>query len=186
MTKREFLTALRKCLSELPGEEIEQQLHYYSEMIDDRMEEGLSEEEAVGKIGDLEEIIDQLPKPPEKKRRLKTGEIILLALGLPLWLPLLIAAVAVVFSLYISWWAVLVSLWATFASLVACGFAGMIAGIGFIVEGFTASGLFVIGAALFCAGLALFLFFGCKHLSGGTVKLTVNAFKRFAQKEGAS
>ena len=63
MTKREFLIALKACLSGLPKEEIEQQINYYTEMIDDRMEEGLSEEEAVGQIGDLEEIIDQLPKP---------------------------------------------------------------------------------------------------------------------------
>jgi len=186
MTKREFLATLRKCLSGLPQEEIEQQLNYYSEMIDDSMEEGLTEEEAVGRIGGLEEIIDQLPQPEPKKRRLKNGEILLLALGFPVWLPLLISGAAVVFSLYASWWAVLISLWAGFASLAACGFAGIIAGIGFIVGGFTPSGLFMIGAALVCGGLAIFWLFGCKYLTEGTVKLTAKAFKRFTKKEVAS
>lgn len=187
MTKREFLVTLRKCLSGLPQEEIDQQLHYYSEMIDDGMEEGLTEEEAVSRIGDLEEIIDQLSLAEPKKRRLKAGEILLLTLGFPVWLPLLISGAAVVFSLYASWWAVLISLWAVFASLAACGVAGIVAGIGFIFEGFTPSGLFVIGSALVCGGLAVFLFFGCKYLTEGTVKLTVKAVKKLlAKKEGAS
>ena len=186
MTKREFLLSLRKCLHGLPAQEVEQQLHYYSEMIDDGIEEGLSEEEAVGQIGDLEEIIDQLPQPEAKKRRLKTGEILLLTLGFPLWLPLLIAAFAVAFSLYVSWWAVVISLWAVFASLAACGLAGIVGGIGFIFGGFRASGLSIIGAALVCMGLSVFLFFGCRYLSEGTVKLTAKACKKwFNKKENA-
>ena len=181
MTKREFLLSLRKCLSGLPVEEIEQQLHYYSEMIDDRMEEGLSEEEAVGQIGDLEEIIEQLPKPEEKKRRLKTGEIVLLIAGVPVWLPLLISAVAVAGSVYVSWWAVLISLWAAFGSLVACGFAGIVSGLGLCFQ--SISGLFLIGAGFVCAGLAVFSFYGCKWLTDTTVKLTKKAFT--FKKEGA-
>ena len=179
MTKREFLATLRKCLSGLPKEEIEQQLNYYSEMIDDGMEEGLSEQEAVSKIGDLEEIIDQLPQPEKKKRRLKTGEIILLAVGSPVWLSLLIAAAAVVFSVYVSWWAV-------FASLIAGAVAGIVAGVGFMVSGFVPSGLWMISAALVCAGLSIFLFYGCKYLTAGTVKLTKKALMwRKSKKEEA-
>ena len=181
MTKREFLIALKACLSGLPKEEIEQQINYYTEMIDDRMEEGLSEEEAVGQIGDLEEIIDQLPKPEKKKRRLKTWELVLLIVGFPVWLPLLIAAVAVAGSLYVSWWAILISLWAAFGSLAACGFAGVVFGIGFCFE--SLSGPALIGAGLFCAGLAVFSFFGCKWLTDSTLKLTKKVFT--CKKEGA-
>ena len=47
MGKQEFLAQLRKGLQGLPQEDIEERLTFYSEMIDDRMEEGLSEEEAV-------------------------------------------------------------------------------------------------------------------------------------------
>ena len=186
MTKREFLVTLRKCLSGLPKEEIEQQLNYYSEMIDDGMEEGLSEQEAVSKIGDLEEIIDQLPQPEKKKHRLKTGEIILLAVGSPVWLSLLIAAAAVVFSVYVSWWSVVVSLWAVFASLTAGAVAGIVAGVGFMVSGFVPSGLWMISAAFVCAGLSIFLFYGCKYLTAGTVKLTKKALMwRKSKKEEA-
>ena len=47
MNKQEFLARLQKGLSGLPGEEIEEHLAFYSEMIDDRMEDGIPEETAV-------------------------------------------------------------------------------------------------------------------------------------------
>ena len=47
MTKQAFLAALGERLVGLPQKDIEERLTFYSEMIDDRMEEGLSEEEAV-------------------------------------------------------------------------------------------------------------------------------------------
>ena len=56
MNKQEFLDRLRKGLSGLPQAEREERLLFYSEMIDDRMEEGLTEEEAVAALGSLEEI----------------------------------------------------------------------------------------------------------------------------------
>ena len=66
-------------------------------MIDDRMEEGLAEEEAVSSFGTPEEIADQiLSEIPlsrlvrervKPKRALKAWEIVLLVLGSPVWLP---------------------------------------------------------------------------------------------------
>ena len=47
MNKQEFLAQLRKGLSGLPKEDIDERLTFYSEMIDDRMEDGIPEETAV-------------------------------------------------------------------------------------------------------------------------------------------
>ena len=47
MGKDAFLAQLRKGLAGLPQKDIEERLTFYSEMIDDRMEEGLSEEEVI-------------------------------------------------------------------------------------------------------------------------------------------
>ena len=44
MNKQEFLAKLQTNLSGLPEKEVQDSLGFYSEMIDDRMEEGLSEE----------------------------------------------------------------------------------------------------------------------------------------------
>ena len=57
MTKIEFLLALSERLSGLPKEEKLERLNFYSEMIEDRIEEGLSEEEAVAAVGTIDELI---------------------------------------------------------------------------------------------------------------------------------
>ena len=60
MTKREFLSRLNEGLSGLPQEDAAGRLAFYSEMIDDRIEDGLSEEEAVAGIGPVEKIVAQI------------------------------------------------------------------------------------------------------------------------------
>ena len=56
MCRDEFLAALRARLSGLPEKEVEDRLGFYAEMIDDRVEEGLTEEEAVLQIGSVEDV----------------------------------------------------------------------------------------------------------------------------------
>lgn len=177
MTKLEFLNALRKKLATLPQDEAEERLNFYSEMIEDRMEEGLSEADAVYAVRSVENIASQIvadiaPREPKKKNRLKAGEIVLLVLGSPIWLSLLIAAFAVVLSLYVSLWAIIISLWAVFASLVGCGLGCIPGGIFVALGGFPAVGFSLIAAGLVCAGLSIFLFFGCRYASKAAVWLT--------------
>ena len=182
MSKQEFLAQLRKGLSGLPQDDIEERLTFYSEMIEDRKEEGLSEEEAVSAVGTVDEIVTQVvAETPfakiakeriKSKRRLSAGEIVLLALGSPIWLSLGIAAFAVILSLYISLWAVIISLWAVFASFAACSIGGVLACVVFIVDGNGASGLAMLSAGIVCAGLAIFMFYGCKVATKGTLILT--------------
>ena len=93
MKKNEFLLELKERLVGLPETDMKQSLDYYTEMIDDRMEDGLSEEEAVAAIGDLDEIVRQIltetPHPPatvkkeqkNQKRGLEVWMIVLLVLG---------------------------------------------------------------------------------------------------------
>lgn len=182
MLKNEFLAQLRAGLNGLPQEDIEERLVFYGEMIEDRMEEGLSEEEAVAAAGPVHQIVEQVIEDiPFKKiakervkqgRRLKTWEIVLLAVGSPIWLALGIAAFAVVLALYIALWAVVISVWSVFASLAACGVGGLAAGIVFLSIGNAPAGLAMIAAALVVAGLAIFAFYGCKAVTKGTAWLT--------------
>ena len=60
MTKNEFLIALIQGLSRLPKAEVEERVAFYGEMIADRMEDGLSEEEAVASLGSVQEVINQI------------------------------------------------------------------------------------------------------------------------------
>lgn len=181
MTKQEFLTALLRGLDSLPKKDIDETLHFYSEIIDDRMEEGLPEEEAVAAAGDVEEIITQIigspPKDTNKKnkqknRLLKTSESILLAVGSPIWIPLGIAALAVIFSLWASLWSVVISLWAAFVSLSGTGFGGVTGGIILLFTRESIEGMALLGGGLVCGGLSIFLFYGCRWLTEQCVRLT--------------
>lgn len=182
MTKQEFLDSLRARLSGLPRQELEERLAFYGEMIDDRIEEGRTEEEAVLDIGSADEISAQIIKdiPLTKiakerlkpKRSIKTWEIVLLAVGSPIWLSLAIAALAVILSLYVVLWSVIISVWSVFASLVACAFGITAAGVVLAVSSNSLSGFAMVGAGLVLAGLSVFLFFGCKAATKGIVLLT--------------
>ena len=60
MSKTDFLIKLREMLSGLPQDEIADRLMFYGEMIDDRIEEGLAEEQAVAEVGSVDEIAVQI------------------------------------------------------------------------------------------------------------------------------
>jgi uncharacterized membrane protein len=196
MTKLQFLLALNNKLSGLPQNEVEERLNFYSEMIEDRMEEGMPEEEAVAAVGSVDEIVTQitaeipLVKIVKEKikstRRMKAWEVTLLAVGSPVWMSLLIAAVAVVVSLYVSLWAVVISLWAVFASFVVGVVGALALGIGYSASGNLPAGLALIGAGCVCAGLAIFVFHGCKIATKGTLwlakKMVFSVKNRFARR----
>ncbi len=177
MNKQEFLTRLRKGLFGLPSKEKKEHLAFYSEMIDDRMEDGLSEEAAVAQIGRLDDITAQIKAATPKKKR-NAGVIVLLILGFPVWGSLLIVAGAVVLSIYIALWAVLICLWAVFAALLGSALGGIVGGVILACYGNVPAGFALIGAGLVCAGLGIFLFYGCKAATDGTLRLTKKLVRR--------
>ncbi len=171
MNKQEFMTKLRKGLCGLSQKEKKEHLAFYSEMIDDRIEDGLSEEVAVSEIGNIEDIITQIKTTTPKKKK-NAGVIVLLILGFPVWGSLLIATAAVALSLYVAWWVVLIALWAVFGTLLGCALGGIVGGIILSCYGNYSSGLALVGAGLVCAGLGIFLFYGCKAATKATLRLT--------------
>lgn len=187
MSKQEFLVQLRRGLSGLPQEDIEERMSFYGEMLEDRMEDGLSEE-AVSAVGAVDEIVARIVSeiPLTKiarerikpKRQLKTWEIVLLAIGSPVWLPLLVAALAVALSFYAAIWSLVLSLWAVFGSLAIGMPAGLLAGAIHACSGNTFLGAAQAGVGMLCAGLAIFMFFGCRAATKGLVALTRRAVAR--------
>lgn len=59
MTKSEFIDKLTEALAYLPGQERVRILEYYEEMIDDRIENGMSEEEAVAAMDNIDDILKE-------------------------------------------------------------------------------------------------------------------------------
>lgn len=118
---------------------------------------------------------DSVEAPAKPKKKLSVLQIVLLALGSPIWVSLLIACAATLLSLYISLWAIIVSLWAVFGALIGSGLGGLICGAYFIFSGSTLNGAAVLGLSLVCFGLAIFMFYGCRALSKRTIILTKKA-----------
>ena len=182
MDKKEFLHKLQKGLSGLPKDDIQERLNFYSEMIDDSVEEGLTEEDAISRIGSvdniIQQIIDETPLSTLAKQRIKPKkelsavEITLLVLGCPIWLSLLISFFAVVLSLYVSLWAVVISLWSVFAAFVASALGVLIGGVAFGIIGYRTTCAAMIAACFVCSGLAILSFLGCKALTKGAALLT--------------
>ncbi len=200
MLKQEFLDTLKGKLAGLPRQDMEERLAFYGEMIDDRMEEGLTEEEAVAKIGPVDAIVSEIVRETpflrivkekiKPKKRLAAWEITLLAIGAPLWISLAAAAFAVFFSLYVVLWSLIASLWSVMAAVGGAALGGGLTAVPWIVSGNVLPGCAMIGGAMAGAGCTIFLFFGCKEATKGTLWLSKKILfaikKCFVGKENAS
>ena len=168
MTKKAFLSELRAALSALPEQERDERLRFYAEMIDDRMEDGMTEEEAVAAVGNTNEIAQRI-----HTEAAVVWLILLLVLGSPLWL-----------SLYAALWAVIISLWAVFVSFAAVSLSGYVAAPAFGVHGNFPMAAASLGAGLFMTGCTIFLFFGCLAASKGVCRLTKKIFAGIRRSDG--
>ena len=187
MTKQEFQAALTHALSAMPEEDVLRTVEYYSEMIEDRIEDGAPEAEAVAAVGTVEEIAAQvlsevsLPKliknKLKPKRKLSGWEITLLILGFPLWFPLLLSAGAVLLSVYVSIWAVIISLYATDLSLGCSALACLAGCVGMLSTGYSAYAVLLLGAACLLASLSIVILLGCNLTARGLITLS-RAFGR--------
>lgn len=163
MTKQEFLSELERALGKLPHAEVEQALAFYDEAISDRMEDGLSEAEAVADLGPVDEIAAQIaaetPPIPRAIARANTGSctlnIVLLAVFSPIWIPVVLALAAAALAVYVAIWAVIAALWAVDAVLVLMPFAGLAALASTLGGGMPLPGVFVFGLSLVSSGFGL-------------------------------
>ena len=181
MNKREFLSQLEKALSGLPPKDVEGYLTFYSEMIDDRMEDGLTEGEAIQKIGPAGRIAAQITTDaPAAKTAEQKGDVpkrsgwktALLMIGAPLRLSLLLAALAVILALYAALGALVITAWAVFTALICGGIGSIVSGVWLLFGGHALTGVAMIGAGLVSAGLSIFVFFGCRAFSGAALRWT--------------
>lgn len=186
MTKTEFLTALERHLKQLPKKELEKQLAYYGEMLEDRMEDGLPEAEAVAQMGPPEELAQSILQDQSLGRlirgriRPRRGwgilQVILLILGSPIWLPIALALFCVMLSVYIVLWAGILVL---FSAVLAIGIGGLallvVACMNFGTN--LPLALLLLGGGLACLGLCIFAFLGASAVSKGLARLSL----RFAR-----
>ena len=171
MKKLEFINELGTQLHAMPPEEVRPLLDYYMEIVADRMEDGMTEEDAIASLGPIPELAEKIlaeqpqleppsiPAPtaapaPTKKRRWSGNAIALAILLSPLWLTLFFVLLGVE-----------IALWATLAALVVSAVSMILGGIlgaplslipAFDPVSITAR-LFVFGCCLVCAGIGCLL-----------------------------
>ena len=194
MTRQEFLSKLRIGLDGLSKKEVEERINFYSEMLDDKIEEGFLEEDAVSSLGSIDNIVAQIKREVSvnnakkvDKKSYKPWQVTLIALGSPIWLSILIALFAVVISLYVSLWAVAVSFWSVFIAFCGGAVAGAL-GIFYAFIGNPYTGIILFGTGLVLAGLAVFMYFACKYFTKLSLLLTKKGVKVIANcfsKKGA-
>ena len=178
MNRREFLKTLAAQLESLTEAERERSLAFYAEMIDDRVESGASEAEAVASLGPVEEIAAEIlgsapiSVRPKKSRKLRGWEIALLVIGSPVWLPLLAAVAVVALALLIVLWALVAALWATAAGAALCVPASFVSNIRALFDGNLMGAAVSVGMACFAAGLTILMMLAMTRATRGAVWLT--------------
>ena len=165
MNKAEFLKQLTVGIAGLPRDDMAHWTEYYTEMLEDRMEDGMSEEQATAALGEPAQIARQiLAQTPlvkliknkvKPKRKLLVWEIILIALGSPVWLSLAISVAAVFFSFFVALWAGLAGIWAGGLAIAACVPASVLLFVFELCVGATAQGFLLLGGGIAAAGLSV-------------------------------
>lgn len=189
MTKQEYLQRLRALLRSLPHQEVERICTFYAESIDDRMESGLSESDAVASMETpgtvAEQIIDSMPAVPRLalKAHNKFGILFwaLLLIGSPLWVPLVLTAIAVVIALYMTMRAIVLAAWAVAASLIVMFVACIVAAV-FAVGSAPTSGLLLLtGKGALCGAAGLLGIAVCGALTWVIAKASIGLAKAIAR-----
>ncbi|MDO4427899.1 MAG: DUF1700 domain-containing protein [Atopobiaceae bacterium] len=163
MTRDEFLNRLGELLACLSAEQVEETKQFYAEAIADRMEDGMSEEEAVAAMGAPGEVaeatLDDLPAVPRaiaRTRRRSTALLWVLAVvGSPVWVPLLIGFAAVATAVYVCIWVLALCVWLVAAALGGAGVAELLFAVSGIAIGYAPYALASAGMGLGLIGVAL-------------------------------
>lgn len=193
MRKQEFLDELAHNLSRLPFEERSRWLKFYEEIIDDGLEDGLTEDEIIASFGNPLVVASRIwnesgpTLPAEEKspvkpirtlkvakpRRGSLGKKITYWTTSVIWIPLAIAALSIVLAVWISTAAIIASLWVITAALSLSIPLSIVFFIFMISTGSLPSILFNLGTLFAAIGLAILSFYASYALTRLFKKFTL-------------
>ena len=185
MNKKEFLNDLDIKLNFLTEEERNKTLNYYSEIIEDRIESGASEEEAVLQMESTEVIAKKLIAENSTQKTTsekvldfidklfeKHGYLFVLAIvifSIPLWTPIVGVILGLVCTMFLILFAMIA--FGAIGSVAALGI-----GISFITQSLL-SAISALGVSMVCAGFAVLVTIGTVKL----ISMMSNFFKKVYQ-----
>ncbi len=190
MNKAEFLAALRSELEKQSVSNIDNMIDYYDEMICDRVEDGMTEEEAINSMDSIasivrEAVLDKTIPTLVKEKVVKSHNeakknghavlwIVLAIIGFPVWLPLVCVFATMLVGIFILMWGFVIILFSLLVALIAAAL-GCLA-LPFF--SFSVPSIFMcLGSALILGGLAYLLWKPIKGLAMGLVTLIKDLFK---------
>lgn len=186
MNKYEFLEKLKNALAGIGEDEIKKSTDFYAEMIDDAVENGENEEEAVARLGSVEEIaqkiINETPlakivKENVKGHKLSASAIALIIICSPVWLPVAVSLFAAAVSIYLSLWAAIASLFAAFAGLFLGGLM-LIAAAAMTALSEPAKAGLMLGLGFMSIGISIFVFYFSVVISKLFIRLTMLGIRK--------
>ena len=184
MNKKEFFALFRQELAGLPKDDLENRVSFYEEMINDRMDEGKTEEEAINDLGSVESIVNQIAQETslvklvkekvKPKRKIAGWEIALIIVGFPLWLPLLLIASILLLVAYLLLWVFTFVAYVVETSFAIASVGGLVGFVAYVINGEV--NLISLGSAIGCLGAAILFAFACYYITKANIKLTKNIF----------
>lgn len=195
MCRQEFLYSLNSILCNYPSNEVEKCLEYYNECISDRMENGMSEEEAVADLGDIYSIADNIKMEmpittlvrqkvvasrdseesiPKKRSAPRT---VFMIIGIIFALPFIIAFLGIIFAVIVTLLALIPTFFCVTLALGISAVACLVAGIISIVMADSLSLFLYLGASLICASLTILFALITAWVTKGVKKATVGIIK---------
>ncbi len=182
-TRDEFFTQLGQGLYRLPQEDKQRFLAYYVEILEDYLENGSTEQEALEKMGSPQDIAREIqeelrasqdpepvPAPPARHSRFSPMRIVILA-SLPFWGTLLLCAATFLMCLILVIWCLPL---VTAAFTLAGTLTGIVSLIGapMLLSGSAPVGVIQLGMGLALLGLALLMGVAAVQSTWGCARLT--------------
>lgn len=193
MNRTEFIEILSAKLKVLNRTEREKFITYYEEIIEDYLENGFTEEEVIGKIGDPKILAknilsEQNQDTVDIKMPVTNSKLlnrILLVLGFPLWGSLVFAGLMIILSGLIVVWSIPFTAGVSALAFFIAGVFSIVATPFMLADVFSVGvvqlgvGIASIGVALLLAMATLFL---CKKFGYFTKELSSRLLRLFNRK----
>ncbi|MCQ2455749.1 MAG: hypothetical protein MJ096_00160, partial [Clostridia bacterium] len=116
----------------------------------------------------LPKLIREKVRP---KHKVSALEWVLIIVGSPIWLSIGIAFAACLIAVYACMWSVAVTVWAVAAALAA---AALACAVNIFFVGAFSKGIFLAGAALVLAGLAILTFIASYFITKAILRLSAD------------
>jgi uncharacterized membrane protein len=173
MNINDFLDLLKKKLRRFGTRNAEDAAAYYSEILDDKIADGMSEQEAVASLGDLDSIVRESASEMVAENKVKNpAAVVFLLIGAfaPVILPLAIVLFTLYIVVFVVWGSLVISFGISAVALIIGGIGSLFisnnAGVGMLTLGVS-----LVAASVLAALCWATVTYGLEFINLITVKL---------------